>query len=288
MKIRGFRIEPGEIEATLGHYPDVRQVVVKLREYVSGDKRLVAYVVAGNRMPPRIADIRAYAEQKLPSYMVPAAFVFLDDLPLTPNGKVDRNALPDPETVPARDECNYVEARTPLEQSLVHIWQEVLGLSHISAGTDFYHVGGHSLAAMRIVSRVRTELGIPLTVADIFQTRTIERLAGLFHGAEDVARPIAQSSIDVARRDGTMDVSPSQERLWFFEQLERSGRAYYELLGYRLSGPVDATILEQCFDELIRRHEVLRTTYREQDGRACQQVQSPWKFYLPQSDLCTA
>jgi aspartate racemase len=177
VKIRGFRIEPGEIEAALSQHPGVREAVVVAREDDPGQKRLVAYVVGKEGMPGS-SDLRGYLKQKLPEYMVPSAFLFLDALPLTPNGKVDRRALPAPEGRPELEE-GYVAPRTPTEEVLSRIWAQVLGLDRVGVHDNFFDLGGHSLLAVRLFSQIEKSFDRHLPLAAIFQGPTVAQLASL-------------------------------------------------------------------------------------------------------------
>jgi acyl carrier protein len=170
VKVRGFRIELGEIEAVLRRHESVADCVVMAREE-AGEQRLVAYVVG----EARAEALRAHVGRSLPEYMVPAAFVFLDALPLLPNGKLDRRALPVSELVPA--EKRYVAPRTPTEEVLAGIWADVLRLERVGVEERFLELGGHSLLATRVVSRVRAQFGIKLSLRAIFETPTVAGLA---------------------------------------------------------------------------------------------------------------
>ena len=176
VKLRGFRIELGEIETALAEHPDVARAAVVVREDAPGDKRLVAYVVSREGMPLSVATARTFLEKRLPSYMVPAAFVPLDALPLTPNGKVDRRSLP----VPQRDsstDSEIVRPRTPLEERVAGIWCEVLGLTEVGIDDDFFDLGGHSLLATQVVSRLRSELHVEVPLRTLFEASTVATLA---------------------------------------------------------------------------------------------------------------
>jgi acyl carrier protein len=181
VKLRGFRIELGEIEAVLAHYPSVQDVVVMAREREDalGDKLLVAYIVGdpGQGQPPTSSELRQYLKERLPDYMVPSAFVLLDAMPLTPNGKIDRRALPAPELGSAEGEEGYVAPRDPVEEAIAAIWTSVLGIEHVGVHDSFFEVGGHSLAATQVVSRVREALRVELPLRRLFETPTIEGLA---------------------------------------------------------------------------------------------------------------
>ena len=176
VKVRGFRIELAEIESALGGHPSVRQCVVVARDDHSGDKRLVAYVARQGEGSD--SDLRAFLKSKLPDYMVPSAFVFLDTLPLTPNGKIDRKALPAPEQMFSRQRA-FAGPSTPLEQKLATIWSRVLGLEKVSVDDDFFELGGHSLMAVSLFTEIERKLGKNLPLATLFQAPTIRQLAAI-------------------------------------------------------------------------------------------------------------
>ncbi|MCG3150566.1 MAG: D-alanine--poly(phosphoribitol) ligase subunit 1 [Verrucomicrobiae bacterium] len=176
VKIRGYRIELGEIEASLARHPGVRVAVVVARADSSGDQRLVAYLTTTDAAPPAI-ELRDFLTASLPDYMVPTAFVFLKEFPLTPNGKINRKALPAPDQSAAARAMEYVAPRTPTEERLAGIWQEVLRVPQVGTTDNFFLLGGHSLLAVQIVSRVRDSLGVPLSLADFFQNLTVASLA---------------------------------------------------------------------------------------------------------------
>lgn len=178
VKLRGFRIELGEIEAALRQHSAVRETIVLCREDEPGDKRLVAYVIFSEESAPPMGTFRDFLKSRLPEYMVPATFVVLETLPLLPNGKVDRNRLPEPEWNGAGNQDSYIAPRTPTEEMLVEIWQEVLKIEKIGIHDNFFDLGGHSLLAMQLISRIRNMLKIDLPLRDIFDTPTIAGLAG--------------------------------------------------------------------------------------------------------------
>lgn len=175
VKVRGFRIELGEIEATLGRHPAVEAAVVTTREDSPGDVRLVGYVISSGELQAN--ELRRYAGESLPSYMVPSAIVTLEEFPLTPNGKIDRKALPAPST--ERSEEGYVAPRTPLEQRLAAIWEDVLGVRPIGVTDDFFDLGATSIVAAQLFTEIEKGLGADLPIVPIFQAPTIEQLAQL-------------------------------------------------------------------------------------------------------------
>jgi amino acid adenylation domain-containing protein len=177
LKIRGYRVEPGEIEAVLGQHAAVRQAVVVAREETPGDQRLVAYLVLHPEPASTTQELRHFLQQRLPHYLVPAVFVFLDALPLTPNGKVDRHALPLPDPFAPRVERTFVPPRTPVEEVLAAVWAEVLGLERVGVDDDFFDLGGHSLLAIRIRSRIHSVFQVELPLRRLFEAPTVAALA---------------------------------------------------------------------------------------------------------------
>jgi amino acid adenylation domain-containing protein len=176
VKLRGFRIELGEIESVLASDPTVQTVVVLAREDAPGDKRLVAYVVPSDGAERSAAALRARVDSRLPEYMVPSAFVFLDEMPLNSNGKVDRGALPAPDPS-ASSVAAYVAPRSSLEAQICDVWTEMLGVARIGVNDDFFALGGHSLLAMRVIARLAEVLPVRLTIGAMFEARTVAALA---------------------------------------------------------------------------------------------------------------
>ncbi len=199
VKLRGHRIELGEIEAVLARASEVREAVVTLREDVPGDERLAAYLVASPERPPAIADLRRLLREKLPSHMIPSAFVFLDRLPLTPNGKVDRRKLPEPEKRHLASATAYVSPRTELEKTIAKIWQELLRVEKVGLHDNFFDLGGHSLLVVQAQARLRDALGVDLAVVTLFQYPTISSLAG-FLTAGPEAVPFQKIGVRAGRQ----------------------------------------------------------------------------------------
>jgi acyl carrier protein len=167
----------GEIETVLAHHPSIQQAVVLAREDTPGDKRLVAYVVTTNGSTISTHDLRSFLQHKLPDYMVPSAFVFLESLPLTPNGKIDRKALPALDHSRPELDDTFAAPRTAVEEILANIWAVVLNLDGVGIHDNFFHLGGHSLLATQVVSRIRSSFGFDLPLREIFEAPTIAALA---------------------------------------------------------------------------------------------------------------
>ncbi len=287
VKIRGFRIEPGEIEAALVELPGVREAAVMARVDRSAggsgdDRRLVAYV-SGD---VSIDTLRRSLRERLPDYMVPAAFVKLEALPATPSGKVDRNALPAPEA--ERSGAVGQAPRTPVEEVLAGIWADLLGLDRVGADDHFFDLGGHSLLATRVTSRLRSALGVELPLRDLFEAPVLSDLAvrveeTLRLGAGRSALP--RVSPGRLRGEGPLPLSFAQQRLWFVDQLE-PGNPIYNMPGaLGVEGPLDGAVLTLCIGEIVRRHEALRTVFAAQDGEPVQVVRPATPFRLPLIDL---
>ncbi|MFD7829167.1 amino acid adenylation domain-containing protein [Kitasatospora sp. NPDC059803] len=264
VKVRGFRIELGEIETALAEHPQVARAAVIVRQDRARDTRLVAYLVPATGAAPRPEDLRAHLRERLPDYMVPAAFVSLDALPLNASGKVDRRALPEPESTATQAGR---AAHTPQEQVLAGLFAEVLGLPGVGVDDDFFDLGGHSLLATRLVARVRATLGVELPLQALFRSPTVAGLAAGLGGADQ-----ARLALERAERPDRVPLSSAQRRLWFLRQLEGADSVYNMPLAWRLSGPLDLAGLEAALGDLVDRHETLRTVFPAEGGVPHQQV----------------
>jgi amino acid adenylation domain-containing protein len=268
VKIRGFRVEPGEVEAVLTAHPGISQAVVTDWEEASGDRRLAGYVVpAPYGRPPTAADIREFVSQRLPEYMVPSAVMVLDELPLTANGKVNRAALPAPDYA-AGAAGSGREPATPVEEILCQIFAETLGREQVGMDDDFFDLGGHSLLATLLVSRIRSVLGVETGIGVLFDTPTVAGLAAWMAQAAPVA--VRAALRPRQRTQGRLPLSFSQQRLWFVAQLE--GATYNTPVVIRISGRLDPAALVAALNDVIGRHEVLRTIFPAQNGEPYQEV----------------
>ncbi|OJF15837.1 non-ribosomal peptide synthetase [Couchioplanes caeruleus] len=260
VKIRGFRIELGEISGALSGHPRVRQAAV-VADRDGEHTRLIGYAVTGDDpVPP--ADLRAYLAESLPDYMVPAAVVVLaDPLPLTPNGKLDRRALPRPDWSTMTGDERPVTAE---QHTLAELFAEILGLPAVGIHDNFFALGGHSMAAMRLIGRIRSAFGADLTIREVFDTPTVAGLAGQLAGATSARPPLAATE-----RPAELPIAPVQRWRW---DLHRDRPGYDHALALRSTGGLDAAALAAAVRDVVTRHEPLRSLLVERDGAVYQQL----------------
>jgi len=294
VKLRGFRIEPGEIEHCLKEMSAVQEAVVLVRG-AGEDRRLVAYVVAGDP-PPTPDEMRARLAGSLPEYMTPSAFVVLDALPLTPNGKLDRAALPDPEM--GGSAAEYVEPATDTERRLAEIWQDVLKLERVGRNDDFFELGGHSLLATQAVSRIRDAFRAELPLKEIFERPTLAALAAHIDAVGGSAASAATAEPGVAAdlppiaplprnpvQPTIMPASFGQQRLWFANRLDPNNAAFNIPGIAAQDAPMAPALLELAVNAMAARHESLRTAFATHDGQPVQAIHPQLRYQLPVVDL---
>ncbi|GAA0907528.1 non-ribosomal peptide synthetase [Virgisporangium aurantiacum] len=278
VKIRGVRVELGEIEAHLMTHSAVGQAAV-----ARVDDRLVAYIVpVSDASPPTPADLRSHLAVTVPPGLIPGVFLTLAALPLKPNGKVDRDALPAPPSHPEPG-AGQEPPRTPTERALAAIFSEVLHVADVGRDDDFFALGGHSLQATRVVSRVHDRLQVDLTLAALFTTPTLAGLAGTIDNT--AGRRLRRPPVTPVPRDRPIPLAFAQQRLWFLSQLDPDGVGYNSPRAYGLRGPLDATCLRDALTEIVARHEVLRTNISAPDGVAHQHIHPATPVDLPAHDL---
>jgi amino acid adenylation domain-containing protein len=289
VKIRGYRIELEEIEAALGHHPAVQTAIVLAQDDAadepSAEKRLVSYVVAAREPPPTTSDLRSFLKEKLPEYMVPAVFVLLDALPLLPNGKIDRLALRPPDRSRPELDKVFVAPATATETLLAEIWAQLLDLERVGIHDNFFDLGGHSLLATQLVSRVRDAFEVEIPLRRLFEAPTVAGLAESIEAARAVGQSLTAPPIVPVPRSGDLALSFAQQRLWFFDQLGQDLSAYTIPAAIRLKGPLNLAALERSFNEIVNRHESLRTIFRTVDGRPTQLIAPRLTIALPVVDL---
>ncbi|HEX6292323.1 MAG TPA: amino acid adenylation domain-containing protein, partial [Herpetosiphonaceae bacterium] len=323
VKLRGFRIELGEIAAVLRQHAAVHEAVVLLRDDTPPagghpDQRLVAYVVGENheRVPagqtqnqttpaPRQgerggaqrrgeglhAELRAYLHDRLPAYMVPSAFVFLDALPLNANGKLDRGALPVPDSSRAGLAQGYVAPRTRLEAEVARIWAEVLQLDTVGVQDNFFALGGHSLLATQVLARIQATFQVQLSVLEFFESPRVGDLAAAIGRKLGAPDPQQQLPIVPVARTQRLPLSFAQQQFWFLDQYSSGAAVYTVPVAVELNGQLHREALQQSLEQLVQRHEVLRTTFARSgaahDGELVQVIAPKLTLPLPVATLST-
>ncbi|MDQ5909966.1 MAG: hypothetical protein QG599_2061 [Pseudomonadota bacterium] len=291
LKLRGFRVEPSEVEAVLRRHPGIHQAVV----VATAQQQLAAYVVFAEGCTPTNAELREFSRQHLPEYMVPALFLPLEKLPMTPSGKVNRRALPAP-VVDSPDQSGQLALpRSATEITIAAVWAEVLKIPQIGVQDNFFSAGGHSLLAMQVVSRLRSAFEINVPVQTLFEAPTIAGLAAWIEKAR--LHPVDSAVLDLApaNKVAPSDVTTgevrrvpqsfAQQRLWFLAQLAPGSSLYNMITTVHLQGTLDLEALKRALNELVRRHETLRTTFIAWDGEPVQIVAPPAPVYLSVIDL---
>lgn len=268
VKVRGFRIELGEIESALCAHPAVREAVVTVREDHPGDKRLVAYIEAGQGQL-EVAELRTYVQGKLPDYQVPSSFVTLEAIPLTSNGKVDRQALLALRSEPGR---SITAPRTVTEELLSSLWENLLNVEQVGVEDNFFYLGGHSLSATQLMSRISDTFKLDLPLQSLFEGPTVVALAARIDAALRNEPSCVTVPIRSASAEGPYPVSSAQQRLWFFEHFDPGTPTYNIPVAIRLSAALNRVTLEHTINEIVRRHSILRTTFSSSDGQPVQTV----------------
>ncbi len=273
VKIRGHRIELGEIEAALARHPEIRRAVVLVKDDDRGVERLMAFLVTDPERAPGTEALRRFLASTLPDTMIPSLFVMLDALPLTPNGKLDRSALivPEGSGEPAKD--LWVAPRTPVEEEVARIWSEILKVERVGVHDHFYELGGHSLVATQIISRIRESFQIELPIRLLFDAPTVAAMAAEIEQKRGAAHDGAAEVIGPIAHQGPLPLSFAQERLWIANQWEPGNPSYNLQTAIRLDGRLDPAIVRHCLEAVVRRHDSMRTTFaRDANGLPIQIV----------------
>ncbi|RYY77056.1 MAG: amino acid adenylation domain-containing protein [Gammaproteobacteria bacterium] len=264
VKLRGQRIELGEIEAVISQYPGVTQSVVLAREDRKNDQRLVAYLMTQNGTAPETQAMRDHLRAALPDYMVPSHFVVLAKFPLTSSGKVDRKALPAP-VLGEVDESSFALPSNSIEEQLVAIWKEILGLEKVGVTNDFFELGGHSLLGTQMFARVKSLFSINIGLRKLFEAPTIRQLAEII--AHETSSGNVQAKMLPRAAGETPIASTQQQRVWYLEQIEPDSFAYNLPAPFRLRGKLNHDALQRAFETIEQRHELLRAGFRTEGGK---------------------
>ncbi|MEW6732307.1 MAG: amino acid adenylation domain-containing protein [Acidobacteriota bacterium] len=284
VKIRGFRVELSEIETNLSEHTAVREALVLTNED-KGEKHLVAYIIPENGQAPSIGELRSFLKQRLPNYMVPSDFVFLEEFPIIVNGKIDRAALPIIGRTRPALEARFVAASNSIEEIIAGIWAEVLVLDRVGVVDNFFDLGGHSLLAIQVASRLRAVFPVEISVRSLFESPTIAELAEKIEAACQGSDRLLQMPLQPVTRDVQLPLSFAQQRLWFLDQLQPNDISYNIPAAVKLEGKLNIKALAESFNEIVRRHEVLRTTFQVLEGTPFQSIFAEFNLNLPVTDL---
>ena len=268
----------------MASHPGVREAAVLAREDEAGEKRLVAYVV-GESPGPVAGELRRHLLEKLPDYMTPSHYEFLDALPLTPNGKLNRKALPIPNYARQEEGDAYVAPRTPVEEVVAGIWAKVLGVARVGIHDNFYDLGGHSLQAAKIMARVRDAFQVEAPLRALLEQPTVAHLAARIESEVMAGQGLQKPPIAAAPRGGSLPLSYQQQRLWFMEQVDPGSAAYNISAVARARGPLDLAAFERSVSELVRRDDSLRARFTRIAGRVQQVIDEARPWRLAVSDL---
>ncbi|ORI16486.1 long-chain fatty acid--CoA ligase [Rhodococcus sp. 1168] len=267
VKIRGFRIELGEIESGVLGQDSVGQVAVVVRADRHDAPQLVAYVVPVVGSSIDVQALRGEVAAVLPEYMVPSAFVVVSEIPLTVNGKLDRRALPEP----VFEVREFRAPTTPIEEIVAEVFADLLGVPRVGVDDDFFELGGNSLIATQLVSRVGAAVDAVVPVRALFEARTVEKLAVEIERSGRTGRVALAARV----RPSEIPLSLSQRRMWFLNRFDPTSTAYLVPFALRLSGELDVTALGAAVADLISRHESLRTVYPESVNGPMQKIMHP-------------
>lgn len=285
VKIRGYRIELGEIEAALREREEVKEAAVIVRTDQGEEKRLVAYVVARDGKALEAEELRRYLLERLPDYMAPNIYVELEAMPLTPNGKLDRRALPAPKQSGLSVSEEYVSPRTPVEEILAAISAQVLEVDRVGVSDNFFQLGGHSLTAMQLASRLREAFQIGVPVRELFETSTVGELAKYVEDALRAGSGNAPPPLVAISRDERLPLSFMQQQLWFLDKLAPGAAAYNIPIAVKITGKLSIDILGRSLSEIVRRHEVLRSSFPEKNGQPWQRIRPAEAVLIDELDL---
>jgi hypothetical protein len=282
VKVRGFRIELGEIENILFQHPAIQEAAVLCRENTSGEKQLVAYVVSVAKEPLSPANLRAFLQQKLPEYMIPTAFLVLDAIPLTPNGKIDRRALPPPDKAPEKLETTFVPPQTLEEEILADIWATTMNIPRVGIYDNFFSLGGHSLLATQIISKIRGAFFIDLSIRALFDHPTVADLA---QQLTEIWQSVSQqepTTVSPRTTQKSFPLSYIQKRFWILDEL---CKGYALSRAFQLRGSLNEQAIRHSFQDMVDRHEILRTTFSFFGGQPQQVIAPTVTLDIPIIDL---
>ena len=263
VKIRGFRIEPGEIETVLRTMDGIENAAVVARENAAGEKALYAYIVSGEKQD--LLSVRNHLKETLPEYMIPSYMAQIDSIPVNQNGKLDSRKLPE---ITVHLEQKYVEPQNEQQEALCRIFAEVLGTKRVGIRDDFFELGGHSLRATRLINQVEAELGIHIPLKQVFTTPTVEGLSGYIESS----RKEEYVPIPKAEEKESYAMSSAQKRIYLIQEMDRESLAYNMPQAIELHGEIEAAQIQSALQEMIHRHEILRTSFLMENGKTIQKI----------------
>jgi len=284
VKIQGFRIELGEIESQLTRYAGVKEAVVIDRKDNNGNKYLCGYVVGEGEIPSK--ELKESLRKDLPGYMVPAHIIKLKEMPLTPNGKIDKKALPEPDL--SQSSTEYIAPRNETEEKLAQIWCEILDIEKVGVTDNFFDIGGHSLKAVNLVSRIQKEFNVAVKVSDIFDKPSVEKLAAYFEQSAkglQKGNALYYDEIEIVPKSWYYAASMVQKRMYAINQIDTESKSYNIPGIYTAKGKLDKEKLENALKQLIARHEALRTSFHVIDGEVVQRVYDDVEFVVEYINL---
>ena len=289
IKVRGFRVELGEIEEALRQHSSVKDAAVLALEQEDAGRQLVAYVAVSGEAGITQNELADHLNTSLPEYMLPAGWVLMEQLPTTANGKIDARALeavaPEFSRSHGRAQDEAWRLRTPIEEIVCGIWEQVLKVSPVGVNDSFFDLGGHSLLATQIMSRVEQLFSVHLPLRTLFETPTVREVARRIEQARNNAGEVQQAPFRVIDREQPLPLSFAQQRLWFIDRLE-SGSASYNVAGaWQIQGRLDVEAVHKSFQEIVRRHESLRTHFEAVRGEPRQVIEKEVCLNLPVVDL---
>jgi amino acid adenylation domain-containing protein len=285
VKIRGYGVEIAEVEKALRDHAAIKDCIVVDQKGESGETKLIAYYTSSASWVPNASELRKFLSRSLPDYMVPAMFLKLEAIPLTPNGKVDRRALPQPGGQRPDLDTPFFAPRTDLEQVVAQIFSECTGVERLGIDDNFFELGGDSLTLTRLQSRLSVTFHREFSIKDLFEAPSVAGIACLLESPAQPAAANVEPIFSPISRDTPLPLSFSQQRLWFLDQLDPGSSTYNLFSAYRLEGHLDVFALEQSFNEILRRHEVLRTVFKSEGGNPVQVVLPRLTIKIPLFDL---
>src|ERR1043166_7396984 len=284
VKVRGYRIELREVEAAIEQHVAVRRALACKQQLESGEQRLLAYFVRKEEATLSTGELRRFLTQRLPEYAIPSGLIELESLPLTASGKVDRLALAARAVPMIEAAAEHVAPRTMVEELLCEIWAGVLGLEKVGVHDDFLELGGDSLLAIRLLARIREAFKIEFDLKKLFESQTIDSLAveieARLHNRADSPPPLTRSS-----SPAEAPLSLAQQRLWILDQLEPGSPAHNVVIAAKVLGQLNTAALHDSFNEVVRRHELLRSNILVKDSLPVQVISPPPRLNIPCTDL---